>query len=358
MFRFDFSRATGFRPLRFLVASLLTCGLLLSLAGCVKFYHAQGGGFILSPVARSGASAVAVGGSIYLAGGQTLDEMGADGGSFRRSVVRAPVNPDGSLGSWVEQPPLDFPRGYGTLLHHDGALYFIGGYKDFNPGSVGIISSVLRAAVNPGGDLAGWTEVGSISIARGAAAVVNNSLVMMGGISSGGSASDSVMRYPMAPEGTLGLPISAGKLAYPRNRFAIATSPHGIFVLGGYRGGFPYSYDDSVERLMWSEGAPQLISQMQPRMPSRRGGHAAVTVGDHLIVVGGYTGFHHLDRIDVAIINPNGELSDWRQAGTLKEPRSNLAVAVQGGNLYVLGGGSTAGLSSAVEVIPLKQLGL
>lgn len=349
---------------RFMRGRLVLAGLMVvALAGCAKLMHLPSGGYVVSPVARTGASAVVLNDALYLIGGQTLDEHGADGGSFLKSVMRAPIGADGSLGTWTEVASLDFPRGYSSALTYRDSIYLVGGYKDNNPGTSGAFGDVLRASVQADGTLSPWKNVATQagSIARAGAAIVNDNLFVVGGVSGSGSSTDSVVRYPIQADGSLSLPVTVGRLNGPRNRFALVSSQAGgmgLYAIGGYRGGFPYTYDDSVERLLWPTESSTPVSESQPRMEARRGGHTAQLVGNSIVVVGGYDGAQYLDSVDVGTLNAMGQVTGWKTVAHLKMPRSNHAAAVHNGSLYVLGGGNRSGLMETVERLDLKALGI
>jgi len=359
--------APAFRPSRRKALALGCLSLMVGLVsaastGCMKMTHLSSGGYVVSPTARTGASAVVYKDSLFLIGGQTIDEHGSDGGSFLKSVMKANFQPDGSLSPWTEQPSLAFPRGYAAALNYKDSIYLVGGYKDNNPGTSGVFSEILRANVQTDGSLSAWASVMStgqaMGNARGGAAIVGDSLYVVGGISGGSSPLDTIVRYPMQDDGTLSLPVTVGRLNSARNRFALIGTDKELYAIGGYKGGFPYSYDDSVERVMWTAGSVIPLLETEVKMEARRGGHTAERIGKQILVVGGYDGGQYLDRIDLGTLNDAGQVVSWKQIGKLKAPRANHATAIHGGKLYVLGGGNKAGLVSDVETLDLAALGV
>lgn len=355
------------RPTRRSALVLGCLGLMIGLTGslgtgCVKMTHLKSGGYVVSPTARSGASAVVYKDTLYLIGGQTIDEHGADGGAFLKSVMKASFNADGSLGAWTESTALPFPRGYASALVFKDSLYVVGGYKDNNPGTSGAFSEILRTSLAENGELKLWTSAmamgQAMGHARGGAAIVGDSLYVVGGISGGSSPLDSIVRYPMQEDGNLQLPVTVGRLNSARNRFALLGTEKELYAIGGFKGGFPYSYDDSVERIMWSAGAVSPVLETEVKMEVRRGGHTAERVGKQLLVIGGYDGGVYLDRIDVGTLNDAGQVVSWKQLGKLSKARANHATVIRNGILYVIGGGNEEGLVENVERIDLKALGV
>lgn len=340
--------------------SVLSLLGLLCLTGCVTLTHVSSGGYVLSPVARTGAAAVVHADRLYLIGGQTLEEHGANGSSFLRSVASASFQPDGSLGPWTELKPLPTPLGYASVVIHQDALYVIGGFKDNNPGTSGVLSDILRASFQPDGSLSDWTPVMALGqpqgVARAGAAVVGSNLFVVGGLSSGGSAMDSIVRYPIQQDGTLSLPVTEGRLTGARNRYALVADDLGLYAIGGYRGGFPSPYDASVERILWAPSSHGSASEAQPKLEVKSGMHTAHMVGGQILVVGGFDGGRYLDRIELASRNAAGQITGWKVVGKLKTPRASHASVLYNNALYVLGGGNKAGMLEDYERIPLDQL--
>lgn len=335
---------------------------LLCLTGCLKLTHLSSGGYVLSSVARTGAAAVVHGDRVYLIGGQTLEEHGANGSSYLRSVSSAQFQSDGSIGAWQELTPLPTPLGYASVVIHQDALYVIGGYKDNNPGTSGVVSDILRASFQADGTLSAWSPVMALGqpmgVARAGAAIVGSSLFVVGGLSSGGSSLDTIVRYPIQEDGKLSLPVTEGRLSGARNRFALVADAQGLYAVGGYKGGFSSPYDASVERILWTPESHGSASEAQPKLEVKSGMHTAHMIGNNLLVVGGFDGGQYLDRIEVGTRNSAGQITGWKVVGKLKSPRASHASVLYNNALYVLGGGNKGGMLEDYERIPLDSLSL
>jgi uncharacterized repeat protein (TIGR01451 family) len=109
------------------------------------------------PVPIQNPSVVVYGDSLYVVGGW---DRGAGGSEIYNKVLYAPINSDGSLGSFVETSPLT-PTGlyYGLAIVYEGAtvdtLYFIGGVRN----DTGQPTSMVQFAdFTPDGGLTAWAS--------------------------------------------------------------------------------------------------------------------------------------------------------------------------------------------------------
>ncbi|HEY9857646.1 MAG TPA: hypothetical protein V6D05_18010 [Stenomitos sp.] len=103
------------------------------------------------PAANAGFATVRANGSLYLLG---------SGYGTRKSVLQAPINPDGSLGNIQDAGvTLNTGRDAGCGAFIGGKLYAIGG----NSGSGGV-STIEAATVNPDGSLGAFSVVNGVTL--------------------------------------------------------------------------------------------------------------------------------------------------------------------------------------------------
>ena len=144
------------------------------------------------PTATAGSSAV-YNGYIYEVGGCTTAC-----GSVTAVVEYAPINSDGSIGSWTATTSLTNATEYGAAEASNGYLYQVGGY------TTTYTSAVAYAPINSNGTIGSWTTNTSIPTATDAlgAAVFDGYLYELGG-AAGGSAFTTV-DYALINNGGLG----------------------------------------------------------------------------------------------------------------------------------------------------------
>jgi hypothetical protein len=119
----------------------------------------------------------------------------------------------------------------------------------------------------------------------------------------------------------------------PSGRFAsaVAASPAGIAILGGYDG--KEVFDDVL--LLDSKGRVRATG----RLPSPRAFAAAAAVGAEVYCVGGWTGERVVD--DITAVDP--ATGGSRLVGRLPSAREQAAAAEASGRLYVVGGSDASG---------------
>jgi hypothetical protein len=146
-----------------------------------------------------GFSAVAYNGYMYAVGGCSAEDSGGSCTNLDYDVQYAPININGSLGTWASTSSMpDSIEGSFTTAYN-GYIYVIGG-DDNSAGDGTLISTVYSAPINLGGSLGSWTNDpngGSAIVANTgylqSGAVYNGFLYIMGGLTSGGGAGGSNM---------------------------------------------------------------------------------------------------------------------------------------------------------------------
>ena len=124
------------------------------------------------------------------------------GGSSYRNIQSAPINSDGTLGAWVTDGILTAVNSgynYGKAVVTNNRVYLIAGDKDGNGGSV------LTAPINSDGSLGSWSESASLPIAMAASyvAIIKDKIYVLGG-SVSGTATNKVYYTTINTDGTIG----------------------------------------------------------------------------------------------------------------------------------------------------------
>jgi hypothetical protein len=230
--------------------------------------------------ARYAHAATTTNGFIYAAGG------GPDVGQLE-SVEYAPINNDGSLGTWKLTSPLLNPRYQHKLVAVGGYIYAIGGSPRFG----GAIDSVDRASVNPDGSLSSWAPVAPLpqTLTVHAAFNVANWIYVLGGARIGPSTPQSVLRSEVLGDGSLSAWIPESSMVRPRTYFFAAAAGGYAYAVGGLDSGtgtFFNSVEKAAINLDGSLGTWGLTSCL---LTSRAHSEGAAT-SSYLYAVGGYDG--------------------------------------------------------------------
>ena len=224
-----------------------------------------------------------------------------------------------------------------------------------------------------------WLRAQAMPSPRGevAAAMVGSSLVVSGGLHGVGRTSSAVSVYDVRQrQWFIGPPLPAA-----RHHAAAAALDGRLYVTGGATSATDWTPRDNVWRYRVGGGWDSV-----PAMPEGRVGHAMVTIGSRMYVIGGVgrtartlvydakagwsaaaplpsprdhlravvwdkkvwviggRGSGLTRRID--IYNP--ESDSWTRGPDLPKPMSAMAVAVLGGNLHVVGGENPAFIGGGV----------
>ncbi|MDB4956369.1 MAG: hypothetical protein JWO36_3938 [Myxococcales bacterium] len=201
------------------------------------------GGFTLSTdrlaVARETPACAVIGNYLYVIGGynaltspRPLD-----------SIERAPIQPDGTLGSFtlVSGNHLVTPRGGHRMLVLGTQLYVLGGIGQVGPPATGseIIQNTAEVAtITSTGSLGAFQQISQPILTNPRTAFVALQLgayvYLIGGSDSNGYLS-SIDYIPLTQQGTIGGSFSAAptRLAVPRAAFTVSMIGDQLFVIGG-----------------------------------------------------------------------------------------------------------------------------
>jgi hypothetical protein len=155
-------------------------------------------------------ASVAHNGWIYVIGGLEARTSVA-------TVFAARIGTDGRPGDWAPLAPLPAPRSHHAALVHDGALYVVAGLNGNPAGAHEQLRDVLRAPIQSDGTLGTWTSAGTLdsAYATHAAFVYQGWLYVVGGVENNARFVATVWRAPLR-DGTLGFfepatPLPAGR---------------------------------------------------------------------------------------------------------------------------------------------------
>jgi hypothetical protein len=340
--------------------------------------------------ARFGATVDVISDTLWVVGGLVDGELPID------AVERAAIGGDGELGGFTAGGTLSSPRGSHASLRVGDALYVIGGFAGFDyydtieqatigsDGAVGHFAVAAETRLVSHRDVVRGALVGNwyyvvggldehattgavtrIAITRAPSLVaaappppinryehvtvaLGDWLYVIGGavLADGYDvAQATVLRAPVAADGTLGSFAAAGTLAEARATPVVAVIDDALYVIGGYRDGNAL---DTVERAtIASDGMLGPFARVDGvTLPAPTTVAAAVTLDRQIFVLGGRDTRNFcfdlcvdLDSVVRAAVGSDGTLGPFAAAGVkLFGARSFLGAAVVGPAVYVLGG--------------------
>ena len=239
---------------------------------------------------RIGASATVLNGYVYVAGGCT---SATDCTTATDSVQYAPLNADGTVGTWsATSANLPAVRAFGQLENAGGYLYYLGGQD-----SGGTAQSTVYYAQPSSGNVSSWSTA------------------------------------------TNGLPAARTELS--------ATSWNGrIYAVGGHTGGTRQT-TVYVSPNLSSGGNITSSWSSSTAFNVARSGHTVVSYANNLYLFGGYDGTSYLNDTQFTQINSDGSVDSWNYTTSLPQPVRNADGFAANGYMYIFGGRSAANTCTA-----------
>jgi hypothetical protein len=264
---------------------------------------------------RYGSSALAAKGNLYIIGG--FD------GSALNSIEKARINKDGSPGDWeVEKVLLNTKRGWGAAVTAGGFLYMIGGFHGE------VLRSVERAPLTADGTLGPWSYTSPLTTPRrGLTALAIGDYIYSFGGFDGERYLNTIERARITPGGGLGeWHLLDQKMTIERYSHAATATDGFVYMLGGYHG------EELLESVEYARIKPNgdigpwfLVAPMN----QARYIHGAFFANGYLYTIGGSRGSQVLGYIERAYITAKGDLGEWSVVASLSPPK--VGVAGSGG---------------------------
>jgi hypothetical protein len=299
--------------------------------------------------ARAGAAVVTHNGVIYMIGG-------VDGHDFLGSTEFARVESNGTLSPWQVGTPLIEARGFVEAAVHDNWIYIAGGGN--GPNGHNLLRSVERARIQADGTLGPWiAEANMMNMPRRCSKVVATAkgLYSFGGF--GGALLDTVEHAFFAADGTLGpWQLEPATLTMPRYVGGVKSIGTDAYAIGGHdqvRG-------VGLTSVEWARvNATGAFEKWKPTsaMQIARYGLSTATHASMIYALGGITGAEYVDSIERSTHAPSGELETWSATTPLQQPLASFSVVVYQDWMYVISGTNRNGYSRSVQYATFNPQG-
>ncbi len=321
---------------------------------------------------RFGFASAAYRGFLYVSGGCTAGTPTACGSStnYDNHINRAPINPDGSVGTWVqESTTFTIRRVYHSMVIYKGYMYIIGGLTGTatanckNDGNNNLFcNDVQRSQIADDGSLGVFSNAGQgfpLYPRYGhTVAVYNDWIYLAGGTkavsdtnckSSGTSTECNDVQYAQIDSsgnvGTWTTASTSNFFTTPRHWHASAVSNGYLYIIGGFDGSIGKS-DIQYAPLSASGGLTGAFSTSSTGLPSGsvRWRLKAVAANNGLYIIGGtLNGTSNFQDVEYIAVRSNGTLvgtsSNYTLVGNLTNNRDAVgATNADNGYLYVMGG--------------------
>ncbi|MFZ0159515.1 MAG: kelch repeat-containing protein [Kineosporiaceae bacterium] len=274
------------------------------------------------PLAVQQIATAVVNGRIWVVGGLT----GQDQASAKTFYF------DPALETWFDGPPLPTPVSHAMAVAYHNTLVVFGGWIPIGAKIRGTTSAqVLRLQ----GDA--WEPLASLNRPRaaGAAAVVGDRIVVVGGIDRDPVTTTEVFDGSTWRDGAA-IPV-------PGDHLAAVSDGKALYAVGGRKNLDPTQSTAALQRYDPAANTWKRLADML----TPRGGLAAAYADGRIYAVGGETvssARNVVESYDVAA-------DSWTPATTLPVGLHGLGVAVVGGTLYAIGGATEAGHSNSTAAV-------
>ncbi len=292
---------------------------------------------------------VAYNGYLYKSGG-IYYFIGSAG--YLNDVQYAPINADGTIGTWTATTSFTTARFAHTSVAYNGYLYIIGGCStdgSFGAECTSTLNNVQYAAINSNGTIGTWTATSSLISARFAhtSIVYNGFVYVMGGCDNNCGTHDNGVQYAQInSNGTIGDWMTTTSFTTGRYKHSSVVYNGYVYIIAGC----------SVSSGL---GCSTLLSDVQYALictgrnsgtlgcgttagrvgtwtattsfASGRYGHTSVAYNGYIYVMGN-------EAATLAIINSNGTIGTWTATTTIVTSGLGIASAASEGYIYLTGG--------------------
>ncbi|MDD2819162.1 MAG: tail fiber protein [Candidatus Nanopelagicales bacterium] len=293
------------------------------------------------PVNLAGASAAVIKNRVYVFGGFT-------GAAFSSAIYSAPINSDGSFGSWSNVGTMPGSVSlYHSVVAAKGHVYIIGGMA----GTTGD-NKIYRAAVAADGTLGSFVETLTmhVGIQSGASFVHNDTLYVAGGGNTGGQSVTSVVYgAKISEDGSLGIWALRGTMPVGMTNMGVVVVQNRLHLIGG---GDSMNANASATVLTATFGFDGSLDNWEfgPELVERRGFGTVFSTATHMYYIGGTNGSAYLNTVYNARILADGRTSTWAINGGIPVLSVMGAMVATSGKLHLMGG-SPNGAATIVNTI-------
>jgi N-acetylneuraminic acid mutarotase len=273
-----------------------------------------------APTARQQLAAAVQNGTIWIFGGLT--------GAVSTTKTEGY---DPAIDTWKSGPDLPLPLHHDMGVTYKGEPVVLGGWIPSGASLDATASNRVFALRN-----GAWVELPKMNHPRaaGAAAVVGNKLVVVGGQASGQLVKTTEVFDGKSWKDVADIPT-------PRDHLAAASDGKYVYAVGGRS----LSADKNSGALERYDPATDSWTKL-PAMPTPRGGLGAAIVQTRLVAIGGEAPTNVINVVEGFDLKKG----KWSALPPMKTPRHGMAVAVVGKSLFALDGAAAPTHSQSTSV--------
>ncbi len=302
-------------------------------------------------VTRENMKATIYRGYLYIAGGW-------DGATDRGDTQYAPINTNGSIGTFGETTSFTATAGHDALFGYGNYLYWMTG--DYVNNIVWSASLVAGGGVQHNSSVAWPTTSATGAYREQIQAVANNGYIYVvgGALSNDGTAQTTTYYAAINADGTLGTWSTSTALNTARKKHGVAVYNGYIYAIGGQNAGGTTLNSIEYAQLNVSNGTiGAWTTDTDTLVTGRRLINAAVSRG-YLYVAGGQDSSSvNLNSVEFVAIGASGNPGTWAATtNAFTTARARTTIGVYNGYLYIAGGSvsSTNTVYNDIQYAPLS----
>lgn len=282
---------------------------------------------------------------LYVIGGLTNSTTRTD------SVQYAKLGNDGSVGSWSSATSLPVARDGMGVVAYKGYLFVFGGRLDAS----NVSSTSYSAPINNDGTLGSWTTIDALNDQNSAMATVeHNGYVYLLGGSKTATPFDTVRFAKLNDDGTTGTWASTTAFSGGRYQAGAVVNGNYIYILGGTNGAGT-SYKDVQSALINNDGTVGSWNRTTD-MNHARSYIAPTIMNGYVYVYGGFDGTTTYNKVEYAPLSATGAVGNWYSGITHTNVRYGHTVNIYNGYAYLSGGYGGGTYYSNVQSSPLQSM--
>jgi hypothetical protein len=295
-------------------------------------------------------------GYLYIAGGCNSFTVGTTfGNTFCNTgdnrTAYAPINPDGSLGTWATGPNLTASnsRVGGCMVAESGYLYYVGGENAAGTAQTSVFYSQIGSAGLPGAFVQATNGLPAARAWMGCGLFADYIYVTGGEDATGTETTSTYYSPDLSNGGNITTTWStATSFTTARAHHTSVISGGYLFVIAGDAGAATAFYDVQSIQLNPSTGATVGAWQYSREIPQGISWQSAIVANGYIYLMGGRTAATAcINNTYVASVNATGRTSAWSQGvNKFTTARFGAGAAYNNGYYYLVGGDDCTNLIS------------
>ncbi len=255
-------------------------------------------------------------------------------GTIPTSIVyTATINSDGTLGVWSTDTSLPVTLSHSCSIVTKNRIYLFGGLSVSNS-----ISTVYTAPINADGTLGTWTTSTAlpVNLSHSKALITKNRVYLLGGISNG-IITSTIYTAPINADGTLGTWVNSGTLPVGTFENEAFITKNRVYIVGGHTGWTSPVVSTIYTATINSDGIIGPWTTATP-LPIAFGSSSAFITKNRVYLFGGHNGTSVISTVYVASINSDGTLGTWVVSNSLPGALCQSKCICVKNRVYLIGG--------------------